>query len=86
MKQNALAAVHTVGKTPLDVMIAVMQHPGATLELQLEAARAAAPYCHPKLHAVQPMSGPEERSRPQISNSERARAILLVLAEAAASQ
>ncbi|MCE2563366.1 hypothetical protein [Komagataeibacter sp. FNDCF1] len=39
--------------TPLDIMARVMQGDVSITEMQFEAAKAAAPYIHPKLSAIQ---------------------------------
>ncbi|MFT8720609.1 hypothetical protein [Acetobacter sp.] len=39
--------------TPLEVMARVMQGDVSITEMQFEAAKAAAPYIHPKLSAIQ---------------------------------
>lgn len=44
--------------TPLDVMLAVMRNPELAVELRFEAAKAAAPYLHPRLASVE-HSGPD---------------------------
>lgn len=37
------------GQTPLDFLLEIMRNPKKRLEFRLEAAKAAAPYVHPKL-------------------------------------
>ena len=46
------AEIAASGLTPLDYMVAVMRNERADPMVRLEAARAAAPYCHPRLSAV----------------------------------
>lgn len=41
------------GATPLDILSRVMQGDVSITEMQFEAAKAAAPYIHPKLSAIQ---------------------------------
>lgn len=50
-----LAAVEASGKTPLDVMLDVMRSAFERLDhdTALEAARAAAPYVHPRLNSIE---------------------------------
>jgi hypothetical protein len=80
-RENALRAVNAIGKTPLDVMIAIMGKRGIPVELQLEAAAKAAPYCHPRLLAAQFIDRTGERAgAPRLSDAELARALLLVIA------
>lgn len=45
-------AVEESGLTPLDYMLAIMRNEEAATETRFEAAKAAAPYVHPKLSAV----------------------------------
>ena len=40
------------GDTPLDYLLSVMRDGEAPVEQRLEAAKAAAPYVHPKLSAI----------------------------------
>jgi hypothetical protein len=40
------------GQTPLDFLLEVMRNPKKRLEYRLEAAKAAAPYVHPKLSII----------------------------------
>jgi len=40
------------GGTPLDFLLTIMRNDGLSLEMRLEAAKAAAPYVHPKLAAI----------------------------------
>ena len=79
-RENALRAVNAIGKTPLDVMIAIMGKRGIPVELQLEAAAKAAPYCHPRLLAAQFIDRTERNGAPRLTDAELARALLLVLA------
>ena len=46
------AMVAAGGDTPLDFLLAVMRGNDAPLDVRLEAAKAAAPYVHPKLASV----------------------------------
>lgn len=40
------------GLTPLDFMLSIMREETETQDIRLEAAKAAAPYVHPRLNAV----------------------------------
>jgi hypothetical protein len=51
------AAVAASGLTPLDYLLSVMRNPEQEIETRLDAAKAAAPYVHPKLATVE-HSGP----------------------------
>src|SRR6476660_9475624 len=46
------AEISASGEAPLDYMIRVMRDEGAPVERRDEMARAAAPYVHPRLAAV----------------------------------
>jgi hypothetical protein len=48
---RAEAFAQAVGKTPLQFLIDVMNSEDADIGQKLEAAKAAAAYCHPKLAA-----------------------------------
>ncbi|MDH5667224.1 MAG: hypothetical protein OEY86_04350 [Nitrospira sp.] len=47
------AAIAASGEVPLDYMLKVMRDEKQPMEVRLEMAKAAAPYCHPKLAAVE---------------------------------
>lgn len=46
-------AVVQSGKTPLEYLLDVMRDAGRDLSARLDAAKAAAPYVHPKLSSVE---------------------------------
>lgn len=46
-------AVAESGLTPLDYMLSVMRDEDKQFDVRLEAAKAAAPYVHPKLASVE---------------------------------
>ena len=46
-----LAEFKLSGGTPLDVMLTVMRNPALPLRLRIDAAKKAAPFCHPKLRS-----------------------------------
>lgn len=48
------------GTTPLDYLLDVMRNPEEATQLRVEAAKAAAPYVHPKLANVM-LQGDDER-------------------------
>lgn len=48
-REKAIAAS---GLTPLDYMLSVLRDEGNTLEVRIDAAKSAAPYCHPKLATI----------------------------------
>lgn len=45
------------GTTPLDYLLDIMRDEGQPFDLRFEAAKAAAPYCHPKLAATHVTEG-----------------------------
>jgi hypothetical protein len=47
------AAIAASGETPLDYMIRVMRDQSASVERRDEMAKAAAPYVHPRLAAIE---------------------------------
>ncbi len=47
------------GLTPLEYMLSLMRNEANTTETRFEAAKAAAPYVHPKLAAVEFKGDPE---------------------------
>lgn len=50
--QEATAAILSSGLTPLDYMLGILRNEEANAEDRFEAAKAAAPYVHPKLAAI----------------------------------
>lgn len=51
-------AIRESGLTPLDYMLKLMRNSKLDLDARLEAAKAAAPYVHPKLNSIE-FTGPE---------------------------
>ena len=47
-----LEAAEAGGEMPLDFLLGLMRDPRATITRRLEAAKAAAPFLHPRLNAV----------------------------------
>ena len=79
-RQQAVAAT---GETPLDHMLRVMRDPGNDDQRRDQMAKAAAPYVHPKLAAIEHTGkdgGPIETA--EVSDTELARAIAFTLAKA----
>lgn len=66
--ENALVAKSA---TPLEIMARVMAGDTSVTEMQFEAAKAAAPYIHPKLSAIQ-MNATVRRSVADMSDEELA--------------
>lgn len=59
-------AVADSGLTPLDYLLGVMRREEETAERRMDAAKAAAPYVHPRLAAVEhagPNGGPIQFSK-----------------------
>ena len=53
------AAVKASGITPLDYLLGIMRNDGMPEAMRLDAAKAAAPYVHPKLSSVELKGDPE---------------------------
>jgi hypothetical protein len=47
------AEIAATGETPLDFLLRVMRDEDRAFEFRLDAAKAAAPYAHPKLAAME---------------------------------
>ena len=45
------------GLTPLDYLMSLVRNDGADLAVRLDAAKAAAPYVHPRLAAIEHSGG-----------------------------
>jgi hypothetical protein len=54
------AAIAASGLTPLDYMLGVLRDASAAPELRMAAAKASAPYCHPRLAATILIDGEAE--------------------------
>ena len=52
ISQHAIEA-GTTGTSPLDLMLSVMRNEDQPLTVRLDAAKAAAPYVHPRLNATE---------------------------------
>lgn len=52
-RQEMLAKAASEGLSPLEFMLNVLRNDGAKFEDRFEAAKAAAPYVHPRLAAVE---------------------------------
>lgn len=55
----------TFGVTPLDYLLSVMRDETQHLDLRLFAAKAAAPFCHPRLAAVRVIADQAEMTHEQ---------------------
>jgi Family of unknown function (DUF5681) len=55
-----IEAVQAGGEMPLDYMLAVMRDKTQSPKRRLEAARAAAPFCHPKLTSIEHSGLPDK--------------------------
>lgn len=51
--EEAIAKAREGGEMPLDYMLKIMRDEGEESARRLDAAKAAAPYVHPKLTAIQ---------------------------------
>jgi Family of unknown function (DUF5681) len=56
--RTLLEAAKAGGEMPLDFLLRLMRDPQSPIARRLEAARAAAPFLHPKLCAVEPKPSP----------------------------
>jgi hypothetical protein len=56
-EEAARVALMNPGALPLDYMLAIMRDDAQSINRRIAAAKAAAPYCHPRLGPVPP---PEE--------------------------
>lgn len=57
--QELRARILASGLSPIDYMISVMRDTNAPRDIRLDAAKAAAPYVHQRLEAVQ-VTGPDD--------------------------
>jgi hypothetical protein len=65
-----IEAAEAGGEMPLDFLLRVMRDPSEPNAKRLEAAKAAAPFCHPKLNAVDaPPAGTKERPKVSVQVS-----------------
>ena len=51
-RQTEMAELLAAGVTPLEFMLGIMRDERTDPSVRIEAARSAAPYCHPRLSAV----------------------------------
>jgi hypothetical protein len=77
-------AVAASGLTPLEYMVSTMRDPDTEPHTRLDAAKAAAPYIHPKLAAMtlSGLDGKPIEINATITNRDRAKAMLAVVAKA----
>jgi hypothetical protein len=77
-RQRALAS----GLTPLDYLLSIMRDESQDRHARLDAAKAAAPYCHARLASTE-LSGPDGApiQTLAITDEERARALAAFLAK-----
>jgi hypothetical protein len=74
-RQKALAG----GMTPLDFLLSVMRDDTRDFPARLDAAKAAAPYCHARLASTElsgPDKGPIEHNHNDVSEEVRLEAFL----------
>jgi hypothetical protein len=76
------AEIEASGQTSLDFMLTVMRNTDETPERRLEAAKAAAPYVHPRLAAIQHTGNDEKEIAVSRDPIETARRIAFLLAQA----
>ena len=71
VSSRVAAKLDATNSTPLEIMARVMSGDLSVTEMQFEAAKAAAPYIHPKLSAVQ-MNATVRRSVEDMTDEELA--------------
>ena len=79
---EARRQAHATGLTPLDYLLAIMRDEGEDKRERLDAAKAAAPYCHARLSSTEfsgPGKGPIETM--EITDEMRARALAAFIAK-----
>jgi hypothetical protein len=57
LRAALLAEFELSGGTPLAALLSVMRNPALPLRLRFDAAKKAAPFCHPKLAPIQAPGG-----------------------------
>lgn len=55
LTQEAVAKARSTGKMPLDYLLDVMRDSAADEARRIDAAKAAAPYCHARLQPIDPL-------------------------------
>lgn len=80
------AEVAASGLTPLDYMLRVLRDEGNDQAVRLDAAKAAAPYVHPKLATVEVKNPDGEDFRLAMSDRDRARRVAFLLEKAMRSK
>jgi hypothetical protein len=80
LSRQAAEAEFGKGMTPLEFLTSVMRDPEQPLGIRIEAAKAAAPYVHPRINAVA-ISAENDKvfDAPQFSNLEIARRLAFAL-------
>jgi hypothetical protein len=77
---EARQKAHATGLTPLDYLLSVMRDESEDKRERLDAAKAAAPYCHARLSATElsgPNKGPIETK--EVSEEARLEAFMAML-------
>jgi len=82
--RELLEHVEAGGVLPLDYLLQTMRNPKMPRAMRFEAAKIAAPYCHPRLQAIE-HSGkagapPILIQQPEITDDDRAKALAVFLA------
>jgi hypothetical protein len=52
LRAALVAELELSGDTPLAALLSVMRNPALPLQLRFDAAKKAAPFCHPKLAPI----------------------------------
>jgi hypothetical protein len=83
LSREAAQAEFDKGMTPLEFFTSVMRDPEQPLSIRLDAAKAAAPYMHSRLAAVEIAGKPEKpQNEPEPTTLEIARRLAFILAAA----
>lgn len=77
------AEIAESGKTPLEFLLDIMRDESADMEIRMSAAKAAAPFVHPRL-ANQTLVADIEVTQPEMSDFELARRLSFLLETRAA--
>lgn len=81
-----VAEIEASGQTPLDFMLSVMRNEKEMPERRLDAAKAAAPFVHPRLAAIQHTGQDGKDILPPVDPLDVAKRIAFLLSRAVASE
>ena len=81
---EARQSAMTGGITPLDFLLSVMRDESREPQVRLDAAKAAAPYCHARLSSTElsgPNQGPMRYELGEVTDEMRVRALAAFIAK-----